>query len=162
MSAKVILTGQAQDVQVQDQVVVFSIVSGPSTQSPPRGLQLYGPVTYRVECSSRQWRRARYDDQDGTDLVIEGYMEPRRDETSGELYIAVVAQSMQSLLVQNAHKLEQLQEALQEARDAFKQAREAGASRAALEDKAAVLVKANESVESFRARHPELGARNIH
>lgn len=162
MGAKVMLIGQAQDVQVQDQLVTFSIFTGPSTQHPPRGLALFEPVRYRVECTSRQWRRARYDDQDRTDLVVEGYQEPRREASGSGLYIAVVAQSIQSLLAQNAHKLEQLQEALQQAREAFKQAREAGALRPVLEEKAAALVKANESVEAFRSRHPELAARKVH
>lgn len=161
MGAKVILTGQAQEVQIQDQVVLLIMVTGPSIQQPPRGLALFEPVRYQVECTLRQWRRARYDDQDRTDLVVEGYQEPRRDET-GKLYIAVVAQSIQSLLAQNAHKLEQLQEALEQARESFKQAREAGALRPVLEEKAAALVKANENLEAFRVRHSELTARKIH
>jgi hypothetical protein len=60
------------------------------------------------------------------------------------------------MLLQNVRKLEQLRENLSNARNAFGQAREKGASRDVLEERAAVLVKANKSVQRFLSKHPEL------
>jgi hypothetical protein len=159
MGAKITLTGQAKDIQKGERSVSFLIVTGPATQHPPRGLKLFGSTRYHVECTLRQWRRARHDPNDDSDLIVEGYQEPRRDPETGKLYIAVVAMAVQSTLTQNARKLEQLQAVLQETREAFKQAKEMGASKDRLEEKAAAFVKANESVQSFLAKHPELGTR---
>ena len=43
-------------------------------------------------------------------MVIEGYQEPRRDEETGKLFIAVGTLSIQSTYAQNKRKLEQLKE----------------------------------------------------
>lgn len=156
MGAKIVLTGQAKDIHKDDHIVAFRIIAGPTTQHPPRGLKLYGQVRYQVECSTRQWRRARQDPNDHSDLMIEGYLEPRREAETGKLYVAVVATSVQSTLVQNHRKLEQLREALEKARQAYVQARKSDSPAAELEEKAAAFVKANESLCKFLEKHPEL------
>jgi hypothetical protein len=156
MGAKITLTGQAKDIEKQERSVSFYILTGPATQHPPRGLKLFGQTRYAVECTLRQWRRARLDPEDNSDLVIEGYQEPRRDPETGHLYIAVVAMSVQSTMTQDARKLTQLEEVLDQARDAFCQAKDSGTPRGELEEKAAAFVKANESVQSFLQQHPEL------
>ena len=159
MGAKITVVGQAKNIQKQERSVSFRIVTGPATQHPPRGLKLFGQTRYNVECTVRQWRRARHDPSDNSDLVVEGYLEPCREPETGKLYIAVVATSVQSVLTQNARKLEQLQQVLQEAREAFKRAKESGASQDALQEKASAFVSANKSVQEYLAKHPELGAR---
>jgi hypothetical protein len=161
MGAKIVLTGQAKNIQKDDHVVSFHIIAGPTTQHPPRGLKLYGQVRYHVECSARQWRRARQDPSDDSDLMIEGYLEPRREPETGKLYIAVVATSLQSTQVQNMRKLEQLSEVLEQARQAYVQARESGASESELEKVAAAFVRANESVCQFLGKHPELSSKEL-
>jgi len=155
MGAKIILTGAAKDIRHEGQIVSFRLVTGPATQTAPKGLKLFGPVTYQVQCTQRQWNRALEGPDDPSDLIVEGYLEPRRDPERGKLTIAVVAMSVTSLRKQNEQKLAQLQQALDEARDAFREAKEGGAPQAELEQKAAAFVKATESVERFRERHPE-------
>jgi hypothetical protein len=159
MGAKITLTGQAKDIQKHERSVSFYILTGPATQHPPRGLKLFGQTRYHVECTTRQWRRARLDPGDSSDLIVEGYLEPRRDPESGHLYVAVVAMSVQSTITQNARKLEQLRDVLEQTRDAFRQAKDAGTPREALEAKAEAFVKANDSVREFLAKHPELAGR---
>jgi len=156
MGAKIHLVGPAKDVRREDKIVSFRIVTGPAAKSPPRGLRLFGQVTYRVQCTRRQWRRARSSPDDNSDLIIEGYCEPRQDPETGKLYIAVVAMSVTTVRTQNERKLAQLTEELEKAKLAFAQAKEAGASREELEPLAARLVKAHESVQKFLEKHPEL------
>ena len=156
MGAKIVLAGQPKEVQKQDRGVSFFIVTGPATRHPPRGLKLFEPVRYRVECTDRQWRRARHDPGDESDLIVEGYLEPQRDSETGSLYVAVVATAIQSKLVQSTRKLEQLEQTLEDAREAFKRAREVDSPRAELEEKAAAFVKADESVQQFLEKHPTL------
>jgi hypothetical protein len=159
MGAKITLTGQAKDIQKHERSVSFYILTGPATQHPPRGLKLFGQTRYHIECTLRQWRRARLDASDNSDLTVEGYLEPRREPETGHLYVAVVAMSVQSTLTLDARKLEQLQGVLVEAREAFRQAKDAGIPREALEEKATAFVKANESVQEFLGKHPELANR---
>ena len=156
MGAKITLTGTAKQVEKGDRSVLFQIVTGPEAQHPPRGLKLFEQTHYQVECTLRQWRRARLDLQDDSDLVIEGYLEPRREEETGRLYVAVVATEMQSELFLHAQELEELQEALQQARQAFQDAKEGGASRETLEASASAFVQANQRVDLYLQRHPEL------
>jgi hypothetical protein len=156
MGAKIVLTGQAKDIQRQERIVSFHIVTGPAARQPPRGLKLFGQTHYYVECTTRQWRRARQHPNDNSELNVEGYLEPRRDPETGQLFIAVTAVSVQSTLLQNAHKLEQLEQVLRETREAFKQAHKKGVSRAVLEERAAAFVKASDSVDKFLTNHPEL------
>jgi hypothetical protein len=75
------------------------------------------------------------------------------------LYVAVIATALQSKLCQRMNKLQQMREALEQAREAFRQAKAAGVDRETLESKAAALVEANESLERFMARYPELAGR---
>ena len=156
MGSKIILTGAAKDVRIKDQIVSFRLVTGPAVQHPPKGLKLFGQVSYQVQCVKKQWNKARYGPDDNSDLIIEGYLEPRVDEETGKLYIAVVAMSVLSMRVQNERKLVQLTQAYEEALVAFKKAREEEVPEKELESKAAVLVKAQESLDRFRERHPEL------
>jgi len=156
MGAKVVLAGQPREIQKQDRVVSFTIVTGPATRHPPRGLKLFGPTRYRVECTDRQWSRARHDPSDDSDLIVEGYLQPQREPETGSLYVAVIATAMQSMMVQSTRKLQQLEQALEAAREAFKQGREADIPRAELEKKAAAFVKADESVQQFLEKHPAL------
>ena len=156
MGAKIMLTGQAQDIRKLERSVSFCIVTGPTTKHPPRGLKLFGPTLYRVECTTRQWRRARCRPDDRSDLIVEGYLAPRRDHETGRLYIAVVAMSLCSALSQCQHKLDQLRKVLDEAQQAFQHARQAGAPQQVLEERAAAFVKAHESVQKLLNEHPEL------
>ena len=159
MGCKITLTGQAKDIQKLERSVSFYILTGPATNHPPRGLKLFGQTRYAVECTLRQWRRARFDAADDSDLVVEGYQEPRRDPETGHLYIAVVAMSVQSTMSQSMRKLGQLEEVLEQTREAFSQAKSSSAPLQELEEKAAAFVKANEGVTSFLEKHPELADR---
>jgi len=159
MGAKITLTGQARDIQKQEGSISFTILTGPATKHPPRGLKLFGQTRYHVECTHRQWRRARQTPGDSSDMVVEGYLEPRRDSETGHVFIAVVATAIESVLCQNAHEFEQLQKDLDQARDAFKCAKEAAADRETVQEKAAAFVRANECLQKFLAQHPELAGR---
>jgi hypothetical protein len=157
MGAMIVLTGHAENIEEKDELVSFHVLTGPATRKPPRGLKLFDPVQYYVECTVLQWRHARRSADDESDLIVEGYIEPRQDPDTDQLYIAVVALSVQSVLAQQCQKLEQLTQALHEARDAYRQARESGASVEELEEKAAAFVAANEKARKFLQKHPELG-----
>lgn len=157
MGAKITLTGAAKGMQRQDNLISFRLVTGPATKSPPRGLKLFGQVTYQVQCSQRQWSRARTSDKDDSDLIVEGYCEPRQDPVTGKLYIAVVAMSLRSMRKQSEQKLQQLSDELEKAKTVYQEAKASGAPRQELEPLAEHLVKAHESVERFLERHPELG-----
>lgn len=159
MGAKITLTGQAREIQKQEGSISFTILTGPATKHPPRGLKLFGQTRYHVECTHRQWRRARHAPDDSSDMVVEGYLEPRRDPETGLVFIAVVATAIQSVLCQNAHEVEQLQKDLEQAREAFKCAKEAAADRGAVQEKAAAFVRANDSLQRFLEKHPELAGR---
>ena len=82
-------------------------------------------VIYVVQCSQRQFNRRRVNEHDKPELVIEGYQEPRADE-NGKLYIAVVATSVVSKLMQSQRKsqipargLEQIREEAEKAEEAY-------------------------------------------
>jgi hypothetical protein len=156
MGAKITLTGAAKGVQRQNNLVSFQLVTGPAAKNPPKGLSLFGQVVYRVQCTQRQWKRARASGEDNSALIVEGYCEPQQDPATGKLYIAVVAMSLQSMKRQNEQKLQQLAEEAEKAKVAYKEAKSGGATRQELEPLAERLVKAHESVERFLERHPEL------
>lgn len=120
MTAKLTLIGQPQHLQVKNGIVSFSITTGPASNTAPKGLTLFKSVTYRVECSERQFNRGRADAQDKSELILEGYLEPRVDE-SGKPYIAVVALSVISKQVQTARKLEQLRDETVKAEEVYAQ-----------------------------------------
>ena len=102
------------------------------------------------------WDKAHPIPDDPSDLLVEGYQEPRRDPESDELYVAVVATAMQSTRPHNERRLAQLQEALEEAREGFRRASQEGGSKKAQQAKAAAFVKASDRLKSFLERHPEL------
>jgi hypothetical protein len=156
MGAKIVLSGQAVEIDKTTETVSFTIHTGPATRRPPRGLALYEPARYRVTCTAQLWDRAHEIPDDPSDLLVEGYLEPRRDPESDELYVAVVATAMQSTRPHNERRLAQLQEALDEAREAFRRASEEGGSKEVRQAKAAAFVKANDRVKRFLERHPEL------
>jgi hypothetical protein len=159
MGAKITLSGRARNVEKGERSVTFTIITGPATGHPPRGLKLFGPTKYRVECTLRQWGRARHDPDDSSPLIVEGYLEAQRDAKTGEPCIAVVATSVESLRKHNAHQLEQLCEALEAAREAFRCARQEGAPPELLEAKAAAFVEANQAFQELLAKYPELDPR---
>jgi len=156
MGAKITLTGTATGIQRQNTIVSFRLITGPATKTAPRGLELFGQVTYHVQCTQRQWKRAYASNDDHSELIVEGYCEPRHDPATGKLFVAVVAMSLHSMRKQNEQKLEQLSDDLEKAKTAFQEAKAGGASRQELEPLAERLVKAHESVERFLERHPEL------
>jgi len=155
MGAKITLTGAAKAIQRQDNIISFRLVTGPATKNPPKGLKLFGQVTFHVQCTRRQWNRARVGPDDNSELIVEGYCEPRQDPDTGKLYVAVVAMSLRSMRKQNEQKLAQLAQELEKEKSAFQEARASGAMRKELEPLAERLVKAHESVERFLERHPE-------
>ncbi len=91
MSAKVQLVGRPQGLHFEGGTVSFTITTGPPAQNAPKGLPLYGEVTYTVRCTRRQHNQGRAGQDDHSDLVIEDYQEPRLDPDSGRPTIAVVA-----------------------------------------------------------------------
>ncbi|MBN1641474.1 MAG: hypothetical protein JXA09_09580 [Anaerolineae bacterium] len=159
MGAKVMLSGRARNIQKEERSVCFVIVTGPATRHPPRGLKLFGQTRYVVECTVRQWRKAHLEPEDDTDLIVEGYLEPRRDATTGQLYVAVIATAIQSKLYQAACRLDELKDLLEECREAYKRARDEGRDHAQLEACAAAFVEANQELQAFLASHPELANR---
>ncbi len=158
MGAKIVLTGTAKGVQQHTKTnkVGFTIVTGPASKTAPKGLKLFGETRYVVECSARQWRRARFSEDDNSDLTIEGFQEPRHQ--MGKTYIAVVAMSIQSMRLQKERKLKQLTNELEQSKAAFAEAKDAGGmSKAELEPLAARLVKASDNLAKFREYNPDLG-----
>ncbi len=121
MTAKLTLIGQPQGVKISNGIVSFSITTGPASNTAPKGLALFKSVTYRVECSERQFNRGRADAQDKSELILEGYLEPRLDE-QGKLYVAMVALSVMSKQVQIVRKQEQLRDETIKAEEVYEQA----------------------------------------
>jgi hypothetical protein len=156
MGAKIVLSGQTTEIEKTTDYVSFTIHTGPATRRPPRGLELYESTRYRVTCTTSLWDRAHKVPDDPSDMLVEGYLEPRRDPESGELYVAVVATAIQSTLPHNRRRLEKLQQTLDEAREDFRRASEQGASKKVTQARAAAFVKANDRVKRFLERHPEL------
>jgi len=77
MGAKITPTGTAKGMQRQDDIISFQLVTGPAIKNAPRGLELVGQVTYHVQCTQRQWKRARAGSDDNSELIVEGYCETR-------------------------------------------------------------------------------------
>ncbi len=121
MSAKITLIGQPQSLRFEKDLITFKIITGPASNSAPKGLALYKAVTYVVQCNKRQLSRGRTDDRDKSELIIEGYQEPRTD-SDGKLYIAVVALAISSKQLQGNRKLEQLRDETLKAEEAYEQA----------------------------------------
>jgi hypothetical protein len=159
MGAKIKLSGRARNVEKGERSVTFTIITGPATRHPPRGLKLFDPCKYRVECTLRQWGRAHHGPDDSSNLIVEGYVEPHREAQTGELCISVVATSLQTTRKYTAEKLERLCQALNEAREAFRCAREADAPPELLKAKAAAFVEANQAFQELLGKYPELDPR---
>ena len=154
MGAKIVLSGEAQNIQRVGEVVTFTIQTGPATRQAPPGLKLYGRSQYSIACTAEQWERAYQDEHKA--VIVEGYLEPRRDEETGALYVAVVATVLQSALAHSRQRLRRMEQALDQARKAFKTARDAGTLQQELEAKASALVQANQKLTRFLKRHPDL------
>ena len=121
MSAKITLIGQPQDLRVEKDLVTFKIIASPASNSAPKGLTLFKAVTYVVPCNKRQLERSRTAAHDNSELIIEGYLEPRAD-AAGRLSIAVVALTISSKQVQSQRKLTQLREETIKAEEAYERA----------------------------------------
>ena len=121
MTAKLTLIGQPQGLKVSNGIASFTITTGPASNTAPKGLTLFKSVTYRVECSERQFNRGRADVHDQSELILEGYLEPRSDE-QGKPYVAVIALSVVSKQVQSVRKLKQLRDETVKAEEAYEQA----------------------------------------
>lgn len=157
MGAKIILTGTPKNVvHTKQNTVKFTIITGPAVNNSPKGLDLYGTILYQVECSNRQWRRGRFNDKDESDLIIEGYQEPRLTDNE-KLYIAVVGMSVQSIRLQKERKFAQLTEEFERAAKEFALGRKReNTPKAKLEQLAGILVKARDNLNTFKERNPEL------
>lgn len=156
MGAKVVLTGSAKKIQHHSKTntVTFTIVTGPAVKHAPKGLSLFGDVRYVVTCSARQWRQARFGEDDDSDLTVEGYQEARQED--GKLYIAVGAMSVQSKRLQQERKLSQLTTEFEQAKALFAEAKQANTPKNELEMLAERLVKARDNLVKFREAHPDL------
>ena len=137
-------------------MVTFRIITGPASNTAPKGLTLFKTTTYVVQCAQRQYNRGRVSNHDKSELVIEGYQEPRIGE-DGKPYIAVVALSVASKNQQAARKLEQLNEEVGKAEDAYNAAcdqygDDTPQARAALE----AFEKLKAGLVKFMESHPEL------
>lgn len=161
MSAKITLIGHPEDLRISNGVVTCTIVTGPASSTAPKGLTLFKAVTYSVQCSERQYNRGRAHPDDDSDLVIEGYLEPRVGER-GKPYVAVVATSVVSQFAQNEKKLQQL-------RDQFVLVEEAYAAACAAHGEDSPQAQAalaqweaqKEGLSTFLDKHPEFKGRSL-
>lgn len=103
MGATITLTGRPRNVRSAERGVAFEIVAGPANASTPRGMPVFSLTTYHALCSQRMWDRGHMDSEDRSDVIIEGYLEPRVSE-GGQPYVAVVATSLTTRL-RKAHGL---------------------------------------------------------
>jgi hypothetical protein len=137
MTAKITLIGQPQGLRIEKDIVTFRIITGPASNTAPKGLTLFKATAYVVQCAMRhdlrsKSNRGRASERDKSELVIEGYQEPRIGE-DGKPYVAVVALSVASTPegcpvfalgkdkrknLQAGRKLEQLREEVVKAEDA--------------------------------------------
>ena len=165
MTAKITLIGQPQGLRIEKDVVTFRIITGPASNTAPKGLTLFKATTYVVQSAMRQYNRGRVNERDKSELIIEGYQEPRIGEDGstelaevGQPYIAVVALSVASKNQQAARKLEQLNEEVGKAEDAYNAAcdqygDDTPQARAALE----AFEKLKAGLVKFMESHSELG-----
>ncbi|MBN1890868.1 MAG: hypothetical protein JW850_22930 [Thermoflexales bacterium] len=156
MSAKINLIGQPQELRVKDNIVTFKIVAGPASNSAPKGLPMFKPSTYVVQCTERQFKRARVDESDDSELVIEGYLEPRLDG-NGKACIAVVGTSITSKRAQTERKLEQIRAEAIKAEEAYEAAcdqygEESPQAKAALD----LFEKVKSNLVKYLSSHPEI------
>ncbi len=161
MSAKITLVGHPEALQISQGIVSFRIVAGPASNTAPKGLPLFRATTYVVQCNERQYNRGRAHTNDSSDLVIEGYLEPRLDDR-GNPTIAVVATAISSILAQSEKKLEQLREQFVQAENAYEAACAAHGENApqallALEQWEAM----KQSLLRYLEKHPEFKGREL-
>ena len=107
MGATITLTGRPRNVRSAERGVAFEIVAGPANASTPRGMPVFSLTTYHALCSQRMWDRGHMDSEDRSDVIIEGYLEPRVSE-GGQPYVAVVATSLTTKLVEITSHAQQL------------------------------------------------------
>ena len=110
MGATITLTGRPHHVRSagdHSRSVAFEIDAGPANASTPKGMPIFGPTTYHVVCPQRMWDRGHMDSEDRSDVIVEGYLEPRVSE-KGQPYVAVVATSLTTKLVEITSKTQQL------------------------------------------------------
>ncbi|MBN1922477.1 MAG: hypothetical protein JW892_14615 [Anaerolineae bacterium] len=161
MSAKITLVGHPEDLQISQSIVSFRIVTGPASNTAPKGLPLFKAATYTVQCNERQYNRGRAHADDKSDLIIEGYLEPRLDR-NGEPFIAVVATTLNSILAQNEKKLQQLREQFVQAETAYEDACEAHGENSPNANMALEQWEATKaSLLKYLEKHPEFKGREL-
>jgi hypothetical protein len=101
--AMLALTGEPYHVRpvrdISSRSVAFEIIAGPSdVNNPPKGMQVFGPTTYHVVCPQRTWDEGHVDSEDRSDVIVEGYLEPRAGMDNGGAYVAVVATALTTRL----------------------------------------------------------------
>ncbi len=155
MGAKVMITGPAKAVQFNKKKNkwTFRISAKPAFGNSPKGMKMFGSTEYHIECTNRQWRRGHASENDNSDLVIEGYQEPRQDK--GKLYIAVVAMSVSTKGLQTERKFNQIKGELDKAIDTFREGKGASLPPDQLRDLAAQVVKAEENLNKFIQKNKE-------
>ncbi len=156
MSAKVNLVGHPQGLHIEKDIVTFKIITGPASNTAPKGLPLFKATTYIVQCTQKQYQKARAGAQDQSELIIEGYQEPRLD-SNGKPYIAVVATSVLSRQTQNARKLTQIRDEVIKAEEAYDTAcAQFGQDSPQAQTTLALLEKVKANLLKFLNNHPEL------
>jgi hypothetical protein len=157
MSAKVNIIGQPQGLRIEHDIATFKIITGPASSTAPKGLPMFRATTYIVQCSQKQYRKARANEQDKSELIIEGYQEPRTDE-SGKLYIAVVATSVLSKQSQTERKLVQIRDEVVKAEEAYEVACDQfGQDTPQAQSALGLLEKVKANLVKYMSNHPELG-----
>jgi hypothetical protein len=156
MTAKITLIGPPQGLRIEKDIATFKLITGPASSTAPKGLPIFKATTYLVQCSQKQYRKARANEQDKSELIIEGYQEPRLDE-QGKLYVAVVAVSVISKQAQAERKLAQIRDEVVKAEEAYEAAcdrhgLESAQAKAALE----LMEKVKANLVKFLGSHPEL------
>jgi len=158
MSAKITLVGSPQGLRTEESVVTFRIITGPASSTAPKGLPLFKAVTYVVQCTAKQFRKGHVDDRDRSELIIEGYQEPRLDE-NGKPYIAVIATSLASKRSQVERKLAQLRDETVKVEEVYEAAcDERGVDSTEAQAALAQMEKVKANLVKFLGSHPEVSA----
>ena len=76
MTAKITLIGAPQGLRIEKDIVTFRIITGPASNTAPKGLTLFKATNYVVQCAQRhdlrsKSNRGRADERDKSELVIE-------------------------------------------------------------------------------------------
>ena len=59
MTAKITLIGQPQSLRIEKDIVTFRIITGPASNTAPKGLTLFKATTYVVQCAMRHDLRSK-------------------------------------------------------------------------------------------------------